>query len=131
MRTRLFALVVVALLGTTVGYAHHSYGATYDVTKEVRLEGRLVQFVLRNPHSFVHLQAPDAGGVERRWAVEWSGTTQLGNQGVTRDTLKVGDEVVVVGRPSRVPGEYRMLMLNLTRPADGFTWGTRPGEAVD
>jgi hypothetical protein len=118
------------LLGVTTG-AHHSYGATYDVNKEVRLEGRLLQFTLRNPHSYVTLQAPDAKGTMQRWSIEWSGTTQLGNQGIRQESLKVGDEIIVVGRPSRVPGELRALMVNLKRPSDGFTWGTRAGEKVD
>ena len=116
--------------GVTVG-AHHSYGATYDVSKEIRLEGKLMQFVLRNPHSFVTVQAPNDKGVMQRWSIEWSGTTQLGNQGIKQESLKVGDAIIVVGRPSRVPGELRALMVNLTRPADGFTWGTRAGEKVD
>ena len=47
-------------------------------------------------------------------------------QGVKRDSLKVGDEVVIIARPSRVPGEYRVLMVNLIRPSDGFAWGRRP-----
>ncbi len=126
----LFALAV-ALLACTAAYAHHSYGATYDVSKQVKLEGKIVQFVFRNPHSFVHVQAPDEKGVPQRWAVEWSGTSQLGQSGLNKDSLHVGDEVVIVGRPSRVTGEYRALMVNLKRPSDGFTWGTRAGEAVD
>jgi hypothetical protein len=123
-------LVTVAALGATVS-AHHSYSATYDVRQEVTVDGTLVQFVYRNPHSFVHMQAPDAGGVMRRWAVEWAGTAQLDTQGVTRESLRVGDHIVVVGRPSRVAGDYRLLMITLRRPADGFTWGTRAGEVVD
>ena len=129
---RMFLLVIAGvLLAGTAAYAHHSYGATYDVSKEVKLTGKLVQFVYRNPHSFVHVEAPDKEGVSQRWAVEWSGTAQLSNQGVTRESLKVGDEIIIVGRPSRVPGEYRLLMVTLKRPLDGFTWGTRQGEAVD
>jgi len=50
---------------------------------------------------------------------------------VNSATLKVGDQIVIVGRPSRVPNEFRALMLTLKRPADGFTWGTREGERVD
>ena len=69
------ALTLLALAGTA--YAHHSYGATYDVSKEVKLEGKVVQFVLRNPHSFVHIQTKDDKGGSQRWSVEWSGTTQL------------------------------------------------------
>ena len=111
--------------------AHHSYGATYDVSREIRLEGTLVQFVFRNPHTFVHVQAPDESGTMQRWAIEWSGTAQLANNGITRDTLHVGDAVTIVGRPSRVPGEFRVLMVSLKRPSDGFSWGTKQGEAVD
>jgi len=126
------ATVVALTLGTTAS-AHHSFGATYDTNKEkeITLKGKLVQFAYRNPHSFVHIEAPDADGVMQRWAVEWGGTAQLANAGVKRDSLKVGDEVVIIASPSRVPGEYRVLMVNLTRPADGFKWGRRPGENVD
>ena len=129
-RVVLFA-IAAALLTSAAAYAHHSYGATYDPGKQIKLEGKVVQFIFRNPHSFVHVQAPDENGVQQRWAIEWSGVSQLGNQGLNSQSLKVGDEVIVTGRPSRVTGEYRALMVTLKRPADGFTWGTRTGEAVD
>jgi hypothetical protein len=132
MRSVLTALslaMVIAALATAS--AHHSFGATYEVSKQVKVEGKIVQFVYRNPHSFVHVEAPDASGVMQRWAVEWGGTSQLAGAGVKRDSLKIGDQVVIVGRPSRVPGEYRMLMVNLTRPSDGFTWGRNASEVVD
>src|SRR5262249_55291534 len=124
-------IITVTLFAATAAFAHHSYGATYDTTKEVKLQGKLVQFVYRNPHSFVHLQAPDQNGVSQRWAVEWAGTTQLNSAGVNSGSLKVGDEITIVGRPSRVTGEYRLLMVTLKRPSDGFTWGTRAGEIVE
>jgi hypothetical protein len=130
MRRVLFLVIAGTLTAGSAAYAHHSYAATYDTSKEIKLAGKLVQFVYRNPHSFVHLEAPDENGVSQRWAVEWSGGGQLANQGVTRESLKVGDEVVIIGRPSRVPGEYRALMVRLTRPADGFTWGTA-GQTVE
>jgi hypothetical protein len=123
-------LAVAAAAVATTAAAHHSYGATYDLNKQVTLEGKLVQFVYRNPHSFVTLQAPDATGTQQRWAVEWSGTGQLGGQGVTRESLRAGDQIIIVGRPSRVAGEFRLLMVSLKRPSDGFSWGTR-GEVVD
>jgi hypothetical protein len=128
---KVVVLLVAFLVAASAAYAHHSYGATYNTKKEIRLEGKLVQFVYRNPHSFVHLQAPDENGAMQRWAVEWSGTAQLANNGVTRESLKVGDEVVIMARPSRVETEYRALMVSLKRPSDGFTWGARAGEAVD
>jgi hypothetical protein len=131
MMRGLISIIAITVLAGTATYAHHSYGATYDTSREVKLEGKILQFSYRNPHSFVTVQAPDLDGVQQRWAVEWSGTAQLATAGVTRESLKVGDQVVVVGRPSRVPGEFRALMVTLKRPLDGFTWGSRSGEAVD
>jgi len=131
MRRIVLLVVTAALLAGTAAYAHHSYGATYDTSKEIKLQGKLVSFTFRNPHAFVQIEAPDQSGVMQRWAIEWSGTTQLGAAGVTRETLKAGDEIIIVGRPSRVPNEFRALMVNLKRPIDGFTWGAREGERVD
>jgi hypothetical protein len=132
MMRRICGLVIAfALLAGAGAYAHHSYAATYDTRKDLTLEGKLMQFVYRNPHTFVHVLAPDENGTMQRWAVEWAGTNQLDRTGVTRDTLKVGDVVVVKVHPSRVEGEYRALMVSLKRPSDGFTWGTKGGETVD
>jgi hypothetical protein len=132
MRNVLLLLVVaIAVAYGTTASAHHSFGATYDVNKEVKLSGKLVQFVYRNPHSFVHIEAPDANGVKQRWAIEWGGTAQLANAGVKRDSLRVGDDVVVTARPSRVPGEFRVLMVTLLRPSDGFGWGRGAGQVVE
>ncbi len=128
---KMLLLVVAALVFGTAASAHHSYSATYDTSQKMTLEGKLVQFVFKNPHSFVTIMAPDKKGVERRWSLEWSGTGQLSGQGVTRETLKPGDAVVVIGNPSRVTGEFKALMVSLKRPLDGFAWGGRGGEAVD
>jgi hypothetical protein len=128
---KMVALLIAAAFAGGSAYAHHSFGATYEVSKQLKLEGTIVQFVYRNPHSFVHIEAKDAEGAMQRWAVEWGGTAQLTTAGVTRDKLKVGDKVTIVARPSRVPNEYRVLMVNLNRPSDGFTWGRGAGEVVD
>jgi hypothetical protein len=128
---RVFLLVAAMLFVGAAAYAHHSYAATYDTSKEVKLAGKLMQFSFKNPHSYVTVQAADAKGTMQRWSVEWAGTSQLSNRGITQETLKFNDAISIVGRPSRVPGEYRLLMVNLTRPADGFSWGTRAGEIVD
>src|SRR5262245_50676210 len=123
-------LLVVAgmLIFGMAAYAHHSIGATYDGTKEVKLVGKIVQFDFRNPHAFVHVEAPDKDGKMQRWAVEWGGAGALGGQGVTRNTLKAGDEVTITGNPARStdPGVHRVKMNTLFRKSDGFGWGTKP-----
>jgi hypothetical protein len=131
MRKNILLITAAILLISTAAYAHHSYAATYDTTKEVKVEGTLVQFELRNPHAFVTIKAKDKVGVMQRWSIEWAGVSQLDNAGIKKESLKVGDDIVIVGNPSRVPGEYRLLMVNLKRPLDGFSWGSKPGEKVD
>ena len=126
--------VVLMIMGITGGlsaHAHHSFAATYDEARLLTIEGNLVQFLFRNPHSFVHLMAPDDTGQMQRWAVEWGGTAALGQQGVTRETLKPGDIVVITGSPGRNPTDFRVRMQSLRRTSDGYGWGTKPGETFD
>ena len=131
MKSSLTGFLIAMFLCGTTAYAHHSLSATYDQAREITLEGRLVRFMFRNPHAFVHIEAPDADGKMQRWAVEWGGATQLSGQSITRSTFKVGDEVIVSGNPSRTATDYRVKMNTLYRTEDGFGWGTRPGEVVD
>src|SRR5437588_8160271 len=100
MKRMLFLLVVIgALVATVPASAHHSFAATYHEDQVQTVEGDLVQFLFRNPHSFVQLERPDKQRKTQRWAVEWAGGLQLNRQGVTRETLKAGDHVTITGNP--------------------------------
>ena len=132
MNSKLLVVLTTLLMASGIAArAHHSFAATYDESKTVKVEGNLVQFLFRNPHSFVHIMAPDEHGQMQRWAVEWGGTGQLGGQGVTRETLRPGDVVVITGNPGRNPADHRVRMVTLRRTSDGFGWGARPGETFD
>ncbi len=106
-------------------YAHHSFPDIYLEDRTVTIQGELAQIVLRNPHSFVHLVVKDKDGSLVRYAVEWVGATELGGQGVTRETLKLGDYVIISGWPGRSPTDHRVRMTSLQRPKDGFGWKMR------
>ena len=127
----LFALSAGVFLFVASLSAHHSFSAVYQTKEEIKLEGKLVQFSIRNPHSYIFIEAPDKEGKVQRWSLEWGGAAQLAGQGVNQQTLKVGDHVVITGRPSRAPGEYRVLVQTIARPSDGFSWGRGRGEVVD
>lgn len=122
-------LVLVSAAG--VAQAHHSFTATYFEDRTVTIEGKVLQFQFRNPHSFVHVQAPDENGEMQRWAVEWGGSSQLSNQGLASATLRPGDVVEITGNPGRDPADHRVRMRYLLRPADGFDWGNDPDETFD
>ena len=55
MTQRLMIALSFLMLFTGTGLAHHSFSATYDTSKTVNIEGKVVQFLLRNPHSFLHV----------------------------------------------------------------------------
>jgi hypothetical protein len=129
-----YLVVVLVAAATLVGaraYAHHSFAATYLEDRTVTIEGDIAQFLFRNPHSWVHVNVKEKDGTVVRYAVEWGGTGQLGNTGVTRDTLKIGEHVVISGNPARNPKQHQVRMLSLHRTKDGFGWGKKPGEVVD
>jgi hypothetical protein len=115
-------LVVLALTLITRAYGHHSFAATYADGRQT-IEGVVVQFLLRNPHSFVQVEVKDAKGEALIWAVEWAAAGQLAGQGIKRDTLKAGDRIVVVGNPARNAEDHRLRMISVTRPSDGLKWG--------
>ena len=133
VKVTLLALLIAAglLLTGTPADAHHSFGSTYNVQKEIELAGKVVQVSLRSPHSFFFVEAKDENGTTQRWSIEGAGAAQFAQQGVTRDSFKIGDLVNVVGNPARSKTSYRARLVKIVRPSDGKSWGTRAGEVVD
>src|SRR5688572_5364114 len=133
MRVRLAVFLIAGVLASGVAaFAHHSFPATYQIAKIITLEGTVAQFLVRNPHSFIHIDAADANGKTQRWALEWGGAAQLLNQGVLKDSLKVGDSVVITANPPRSTADStRALLKTIKRPADGWSWGLEAGQVVD
>ena len=122
MTRRVLLAVAATLIACTAAYAHHSYAATYDVTREVKLEGKLVQFVYRNPHALLQILAPDANRQMQRWTVEWEARGQLDREGVSSMTLKPGDRVVITGNPGRNASDHWLRAQTIVRPKDGWKW---------
>ena len=119
----LLSFVAVAAMVSMVSVsAHHSFAATYDEDHTTKVEGELVQFMFRNPHSFVQVDAKDEKGVVQRWIVEWAGGQALNNSGVNRDTLKPGDHIIVTGKPGRNAEDRRIRLVQMERPKDGWKW---------
>ena len=77
MKAKYLGVLLGSLVLAAPLYAHHSFTATYDEGKEIKIEGTLVQFMFRNPHAFVHVMAPDDKGEMQRWGVEWGGAGAL------------------------------------------------------
>jgi len=123
VRQKLFALVLLAILFSGVrAYAHHSFAAAYLEDKTMKIEGKIVLLIFRNPHSFVHVDAKDENGKVHTYAIEWGAASQLNLTG-GKEAIKPGDPVVVIGNPGRNPADHAMRMIHITRTSDGWEWG--------
>lgn len=115
-------LLTGVLLMMPPARAHHSFPATYLGGKTVTIQGTVVQFLFRNPHSFVHVMVPDKDGNGVTWAVEWGASGALSADNVKTTTLKPGDKVIVTGHPARDESSHRLHLLSIERPSDGWKW---------
>ena len=110
------ATAMAVALTTGPAIAHHSNAPFYDSTKKVETQGKITKFVFMNPHAFLHLDGPDAGGKVVSWQIELGAPISLRRTGWTPDTLKIGMEIKVAGSPSRADGTYGMCCVRMTLP---------------
>jgi hypothetical protein len=102
-------------------HAHHSIVGVYDAARQVRLDGVVTAFQFVNPHPFVELAVDDAAGKRQDWRLEMDNRFELAAVGMTADTLRPGDRVVVTGSAAR-DDSRRLYVRRLERPTDGFRY---------
>jgi hypothetical protein len=93
----LLAVTFGLLLGAPAARAHHSFAAEYDSKKPVTLKGIVTKIDWMNPHVYFYLDVTDESGKVTNWGLEMGPPNGLQRAGWTRNTMKVGDEVVVEG----------------------------------
>lgn len=121
MRTLLLALALAAAFPPRVA-VHHSFAAYYFEEQSVTIEGTITEFAYRSPHAWVYLDVTDARGSVNRFGAEWANPNRLTRDGITSDSLKPGDRVVITGSPGRKAEERRIHLKRIERPADGWQW---------
>ena len=116
------SVLMLLMLGGSLTFAHHSVSAAYLHGKSIKIEGTLKEFLWRNPHSYIKVQAPDEKGEMQMWVIEGAAPAQLNEQGLTTNILRPGDHVIVTGLPGRAAEDHRILLERIERPSDGFKW---------
>ena len=119
---RIPAGAVAALMAALPVYAHHSWTASYLEDRTISIQGDVVAVEYQNPHALIQLAVADGSGRIQKYGAEWANPSRLSQQGITRDTVKPGDHVIVTGSPARDPNEYRLHLKQIERPADGWKW---------
>ena len=126
LRRMLPCAAAIALLGAAA-HAHHSIASIYDVSRSVSIEGIVVRFQFVHPHPFLLIDVRDGAGGAQPWRLEMDNLNELAEIGVTGNTLKPGDRVVVSGSPNRTQPQS-LYLRRLDRSADGF-WYEQVGQS--
>src|SRR5262245_33737934 len=118
MRTFIVITAAVLLLSATVPalHAHHAFGSEFDPNRPVLLKGKIVRVEWVNPHAWIHMEVSNADGTKEDWMVEGGSPNSRLRRGVTRDSLKVGTEIIVDGYQARDYTLKRANGRNVTYP---------------
>lgn len=99
MKSWVFGLFVVpvglAMLSVSAS-AHHGASA-YDMTKLTTLKGTVTDFQYINPHVQLAVNVKGDNGNVEKWIAEANSPNVLSKSGWTKDTVKPGDEVTLIG----------------------------------
>src|SRR6266478_326090 len=112
----LLGLAVVFPVLSQVGLAHHSR-AHYG-TEESTTRGVVLEYKWRNPHVYVVWTVKDKEGKATQWVGEMASLTSMIADGMTKDSLKIGDEITVIAFPTKIAGSAEALIKKITK-ADG------------
>jgi hypothetical protein len=95
------AVVFSLLLSAVPLIAHHAFATEFDASKPVTKRGIVTKLEWTNPHVWFYINVKDESGAIQNWGFEMGGPGALGGQGWNRNTLKIGDEVIVEGSMAR------------------------------
>lgn len=109
---KLFILLLISI--PTTSYAHHS-ASNIDQNSEIVIEGEIVRYEWINPHVYIWVEQRVNNSELVTWEIEGQPPAVLRRLGWSKDTLKVGDHVVINGNPGRNPEERIALMRSLEK----------------
>ena len=103
--------------------AHHSFSDFYLEEDTLEVEGEIVEFQYKNPHSWIHIIGTDPFGQQQAYAAEWVSTSRLEREGITKNTLRAGDSVRIWASPNRNPRDNRIRVKRIERRNPRWEWG--------
>ena len=97
LKILVFSAVVVTVAASSA-LAHHSFAAEFDRQKPTKMTGTVTKVLWQNPHTFFYIDVKDEKtGKVANWGIEMGSPNILMRNGWRRDTMKIGDVVIVDG----------------------------------
>jgi hypothetical protein len=102
--------IIVAILSTVAGMtllsagvvAHHGASSVYDLGKSLNMTGTVTDYQFVNPHVLIFFEVTEDDGDVVVWSAGLTSPNRLARSDQwTKDSLKIGDEVTVIGAPAR------------------------------
>jgi hypothetical protein len=123
------ALAITLLCAAAGGraLAHHSFAATFDASKAIRITGTLAKVEWTNPHIYFYVDVKDDKGAMVRWACESAAPGALSRRGFKRSLLKLGDTLIVDGYQAK-NGATLMDARRVTLPDGQILSGASAGD---
>jgi hypothetical protein len=120
---------MLGVLAAMPAVAHHSFAVFFDNEQGiVSVRGVVTEFNFKNPHGVIRLNVKGKDGKVEEWKAETNSPSILERRGWKKDSLKVGEEIVIEGWRARDGANY-MRMRKVTR-ADGTPVGI-PFESME
>ena len=103
MRIRLGVVVaaIALVVAAAPAGAHHAFASEFDAKKPVKFQGTVTKMEWINPHAWMHVAVKKADGTVENWMIEAGSPNSLFRQGINKNTVQVGMQVVVDGYQAR------------------------------
>lgn len=122
------ALALTGVLLTPRLFAHHSFAAEFSYEENGAIEGEVIEVLFVNPHARFFVAVINEAGEEEIWDTQTSSSVGLTRFGWVKDTLQVGEKVVMEGNLGR--NNTRKLWIRQVTLEDGRVITPTPGGAA-
>ncbi len=95
-RTAFLLLLASFLLVSLPVFAHHGTAA-YETVKLTTVKGTVTEFKFINPHVEITVEMKNDKGKTEQWLGEANSPNVLSRHGWSRDMMKAGDEITMIG----------------------------------
>ena len=102
---RLLTLLALslALTQTQTSHSHHSFAAEFTADDPITIEGVVTEIWFRNPHARYYIDVTLDNGTVEQWDTRAGSPSLMTRRGWTRDSIEVGDRVVLYGHRAHDP----------------------------